>query len=206
MTEKRTYKSPLRADQARQTRERIVDALIEQLGDTGRTDFAMQEVAERAQVSVRTIYRHFPTREDLFDAVADVIDQRAYGERGGLPDLQAIEEVPAHLDRLFDWWEGHPQFIEASHLSALGREGRARARQRRGAALLEQLGEWAPELSEAQLRRAWAVLRATLSSQTWRTMRGELGLDAEEARDAMQWMYGLIGAEIERLRAGEEEE
>lgn len=53
----------LRAD-ARRNRERILDAARQAFAESGR-DVQMDEVARLAAVGVGTLYRHFPTKEDL---------------------------------------------------------------------------------------------------------------------------------------------
>ena len=58
-----TPSRPLRAD-ARRNRERILEAARDAFADSGR-DVQMDEVAQRAGVGVGTLYRHFPTKEDL---------------------------------------------------------------------------------------------------------------------------------------------
>jgi AcrR family transcriptional regulator len=63
----RTYTSPLRADQMEQTRLRILRAVTDVLADPGTEEVTIPLVARRARVSLRTVYRHFPTREALFD-------------------------------------------------------------------------------------------------------------------------------------------
>jgi AcrR family transcriptional regulator len=59
---------PLRAD-ARRNRERVIAAAREVFGEQGR-DAQMDDVARRADVGVGTVYRHFPTKEALLEALA----------------------------------------------------------------------------------------------------------------------------------------
>jgi AcrR family transcriptional regulator len=58
---------PLRAD-ARRNRERILKAARAVFADQG-IDAQMDDVAKRAKVGVGTVYRHFPTKEALVDAL-----------------------------------------------------------------------------------------------------------------------------------------
>jgi len=58
---------PLRAD-ARANREKILKAAAEVFTAEG-VGACVDEVATRAGVGVGTVYRHFPTKEDLFEAV-----------------------------------------------------------------------------------------------------------------------------------------
>ncbi|MBO0838109.1 MAG: TetR/AcrR family transcriptional regulator [Actinobacteria bacterium] len=57
----------MRAD-ARRNRERLLDAAREAFGEQG-PDASLDGIAQRAGVGSGTLYRHFPTREDLMSAV-----------------------------------------------------------------------------------------------------------------------------------------
>jgi AcrR family transcriptional regulator len=59
---------PLRAD-ARRNRERVLAAAAVVFAEHGR-DAQMDDVAARAGVGVGTVYRHFPTKEALIEALA----------------------------------------------------------------------------------------------------------------------------------------
>ena len=58
---------PLRAD-ARRNRERVMKAARAVFGEQGR-DAQMDDVARKAKVGVGTVYRHFPTKEALLEAL-----------------------------------------------------------------------------------------------------------------------------------------
>lgn len=58
---------PLRAD-AQRNRDRIIETARALFRERG-ADCSLDEVAKRAGVGPGTLYRHFPTREDLIDAV-----------------------------------------------------------------------------------------------------------------------------------------
>src|SRR3954467_11385408 len=58
---------PLRAD-ARRNRERILKAARSVFADQG-SDAQIDDVARRAKVGVGTVYRHFPTKDALLDAL-----------------------------------------------------------------------------------------------------------------------------------------
>ncbi|HZB74902.1 MAG TPA: helix-turn-helix domain-containing protein [Solirubrobacteraceae bacterium] len=58
---------PLRAD-ARRNRERILKAARAVFADQG-VEAQIDDVARRAHVGVGTVYRHFPTKELLLDAI-----------------------------------------------------------------------------------------------------------------------------------------
>lgn len=65
---------------ARDNRRRLLDAADEVFGDQG-ADASLEEVARRAGVGIGTLYRHFPTRKELLDAMLregiDALEHRA---------------------------------------------------------------------------------------------------------------------------------
>ena len=91
MSTTRPYESPLRAEQLEQTRLRILEATADVLADEEVEEVTVPLVAMRARVSVRTVYRHFPTKEALFDA---------FGEWGEEHLRLAVLSYPETLDEI----------------------------------------------------------------------------------------------------------
>jgi len=58
----------LRAEQVAQTRQRIVDAAVALHGSVGPAATTIAAIADLAQVTRLTVYRHFPDEEALFNA------------------------------------------------------------------------------------------------------------------------------------------
>lgn len=68
------------------TRERIVSAALDQVGEGGFASASVQGVASRAEVAVGTVYRHFPSKAELF---AEVF------RRAAEPEVEKMAEVSA---------------------------------------------------------------------------------------------------------------
>lgn len=66
----RRYRSERRAETAEQTRRRIVEATHQLHVEQGIYATSMPQIAERAGVSVGTVYHHFPSYEDACSACA----------------------------------------------------------------------------------------------------------------------------------------
>lgn len=71
------YERPLRAD-ARRNRERVLSAARALFAEHGR-EAQVVDVAKRAGVGVGTVYRHFPDRDALLDAVVSESIQKVAG-------------------------------------------------------------------------------------------------------------------------------
>lgn len=71
MSSTRTYRSPLRAKRADETRTALLDAATDRFTTKGWAGTGMREVARQAGVAVETLYSHFSSKRKLFDAVVD---------------------------------------------------------------------------------------------------------------------------------------
>ena len=88
-----------RAD-ARRNRAKVLDAARAEFARHG-LDAQMDEIARRAGVGVGTVYRHFPTKEDLLEALAEARFEALAGA--------AREALDAE-----DPWEGFVNFMTYS--------------------------------------------------------------------------------------------
>lgn len=87
----------MRAD-AQRNHDRIVEVARELFRERG-TDASLEEVAKRAGVGPATLYRHFPTREDLLDATLRTWVDRI---QGAAEKAAASERLPREL--LIAWF------------------------------------------------------------------------------------------------------
>jgi len=89
-----------RQTRSRQKRAAIFAAARAMFRRDGFARAAMEEIAREAGVSTATLYRHFPSKAALFEAVAaQSIETLALGEAGGapLPRLEALASRYAAL-------------------------------------------------------------------------------------------------------------
>lgn len=117
MTSPAVPRRSVREEHQRTTRCWIIDALVDLVRERGTLDFTVQEVAERSGVPLRTLYRYYPRRQDLVDALAAEHDQ------------VAAVMLPAGLDGYTDWltlaWRNllaNQLFVRAQHSGPAGQE------------------------------------------------------------------------------------
>jgi AcrR family transcriptional regulator len=92
-----------RADAVR-NRERVLEA-AKAVFSAGGADASLEAVAKHAGVGIGTLYRHFPTREDLFEAVY----RREVEQLGDLADQLAHEPDP--VEALRRWLHSTVEFV-----------------------------------------------------------------------------------------------
>jgi AcrR family transcriptional regulator len=92
-----------RADAVR-NRERVLEA-AKAVFSAGGPDASLEAVAKRAGVGIGTLYRHFPTREALFEAVY----RREVEQLGELAEQLKSEAAP--VDALRRWLRSNVEFV-----------------------------------------------------------------------------------------------
>src|ERR687892_439738 len=90
---------PLREQQAELTRELILKAVAERLELDDPGEISVPEIAAASGVSLRTVYRYFPTRDELLTAAAEWINERVFG---GMPYVDTLDGLVAHLREAFE--------------------------------------------------------------------------------------------------------
>jgi len=97
-----TLRKP-RADGVR-NRERVLEA-AKAVFSAGGSDASLETVAKRAGVGIGTLYRHFPTREALFEAVY----RREVDQLSELADQ--LRSAPEPVDALRRWLKANVELV-----------------------------------------------------------------------------------------------
>jgi len=183
--------SNLRDRQAAVIREAILDALAGRLDHDDPDDVAMTQVAADAGISLRTLYRYFPTREAMFDAVGDHVVARL-----GLPrEIARADDIgPVFLESAKRGAQS-PQLVRAMLWTRLGRRARSPHRRRRVESITTALAEVTSHLPPAEARRRAGAIVYLCSLPAWITVSEECELGAEDARQGIAWaIETLVGA------------
>jgi AcrR family transcriptional regulator len=98
----RTYTMRARADGVARTRRQILEAAMALSEERLTFAIALADVAERAGVTVRTILRHYGSREGLFDALKSFWRERIVAERD-----TPVGDVARAVDTIVEHYERH---------------------------------------------------------------------------------------------------
>jgi AcrR family transcriptional regulator len=93
----------LRADASR-NRTQLLEVATRVFISAGDTEPSMRAIAREAGVGIGTLYRHFPTRELLVDAVyRDQVARLTAGARDLLSELPPAQALRAWMDLFGEW-------------------------------------------------------------------------------------------------------
>jgi AcrR family transcriptional regulator len=191
----RKYDMTRRASAVAQTRRRIIDATRELHTEQGIAATSWDDIAARAGVGVGTVYRHFPSLDELIPACGEISLQIV-----ALPDPQ---DVPS----LFDGADAPAERIDrlVREAFAIYERGAPELRAIRNEPDVHPSVAEAGEKLEVSLTALvdaagitpadHAVVRAMVDLGTWQALRDQ-GLGHTEAVEAVsQMLAGRLGSE-----------
>jgi AcrR family transcriptional regulator len=186
-----------RVRRGERSRQAIVAALVELVG-RGVLRPTAQQVADRAGVGIRSVFRHFSEMESLYAAMdarleGDAVDILRGGERGGglaqrsaglVRQRAALFERIAPYKRSANLLRWRSRFLQGRHRRL--QEG-----------LREDLFAWLPELKGAPADLVEA-LGLALGFEAWDVLRSDRGLSATRATAVLE---RTVRALVRDLRA-----
>jgi AcrR family transcriptional regulator len=172
-----------RGEAVDRTRQRITDAAVELHTSIGPSEASMSAVADRAGVTRVTLYRHFPSMDELFTAC--MTHWRALHPP---PDVERWRAIPGFerrlrtaLDELYRWYarngnDLYPIYRDASFTPESNQLARRQTNERQADAIL---GDFA--VIGADGKRIRAAIGHAVRFWTWHSLAMEHGLSTREA-------------------------
>jgi len=192
--ERRRYDSPVRRQQAAETRERIVLAGAELMHGSPVWDWrtvTIRRVAELAGVNERTVYRHFANERELRDAVIERLEREAGVDLEGV----TLDALGDHAARVLEYVSTFPLEQRAPLDPTL-----ASTHRRLQESLLGAVAPYTTSWSETDRTLAAALLDVLWSVTSYERLVFDWGVEAPDAIRAVRWAIGLVE---DAVRAGD---
>ncbi|MFF5108095.1 TetR/AcrR family transcriptional regulator [Streptosporangium sp. NPDC000509] len=184
----RAYSMDRRSVQREQTRARLITAVHALIIERGSIEVQMAEIAERANVSVRTAYNHFASSDELLGAAMAAITEE-FAQLA--PDTTDISDTPpraAFRAFIHDWYglfavesdklEAMMAIRESEDFAAALVEAR-KLRLDRATDILTRAAEQG--LLRVPLRDAQAMTYCATGFASWSALVPQFGLSQEHA-------------------------
>jgi len=192
---KRPYRMMARADAAEATAIRILDVAVGLFTENPYDEVALEDVAQRAQVTKRTVIRRFVSKEALFAAAMDRAAQEEVRRREAAP----VDDIAGAVANLVD----HYERFGPNRLRLLSQEDRIAVVAEDVASGRRYHRSWVertfPSLIEgrkgaARKRRIDGLVVLT-DVYTWKLLRRDLGLSRTDTeRTVVELIESLKGA------------
>ena len=185
------------------TRKAILEAAVDLFLERQSDGFSVQEVADRAGLTHRTVYRYFPVRQELVAATAERLAPALMDQR--FTDVSTVGEWIDALGAHFAQTEANFELVRrvvatlftSDDLRLFGQDLRERDTHR-----WQVFQEQFPRLPERDARQTFATLRHLTSSTSYVLFRLRFGMSPDEATEAIQHAArGIVEQAARRNRA-----
>ncbi len=193
MTVKRSYDNSKREAKAEATRQKIIDALIQQLIENNTPDFSVEEAAATAGVTTRTLFRHFSNKEEMLAGVSEGILKLT----GKIKEPQTPADFLQVFKNTYGLFQQHPDLIKATLLSDLGRGARSALAERRRKANMSALTPLVASLQDEEAKAVQAVLCNLITAETWLNVTTNFNLNSNNAYVVINWLLQLAFAALQ---------
>ncbi len=200
----RPYESKIRKRQKQQTRTRILEGLIKVMGD-GLADISIPAVAKASEISIPTIYRYFPTKQALIDALPAYL-----AEKIGAPTLAPQSDLENYLATIKAFYSNADKMDESLRAAALSEAAgniRRTTRPERLQMVEDMLTPFITDLPIEEQKRLRNVVLVLATSAVIRAFTDYLDLSWQEAADHVVWAIQTLvnGASATAQITGENE-
>ena len=188
MSHNQEPRSSLRDQQADLTRDLIMRAFQGLLQNDHPDAITYPQVAEAAGVSLRTVYRYFPTRADLLQSAAEWF--REFTEGARWDDPRTVRDLAGAIPQMGRLFDEHTNVFRALSDDALERPRRD--------AVAAAVAEVSRNLPKDEVRRAEAMLSYIRSGRAWLVLHDHYGLDGDEIVSALDWAASTLLDDVRR--------
>jgi AcrR family transcriptional regulator len=194
MKSRRAYVMHARAASADATRQRILDAATTEVWNRRSSEVRLEDVADRAKVTVQTVLRVFGSRARLLDAAWEAAGARIRKQR----EAAAPGDIPGTIKALFDHYEDMGDFVirnlaqedELPELQEWLKHGRAAHRR----SMERQFGPWLKGAKAAERGELLDCLVSICDVYNWKLLRRDMSRSRRDAeRRVRRMVSGLLG-------------
>ena len=184
----RPYRMWARARAAEETRVRILDAATALHRERFYDEITLQEIAERAGVSLQTVIRRFGSKEGLVRAVSDHVAPEIEAARGAVSpgDLEGV--VKALIPHYEADGDATVRLLSLEERIPAVREALQRGRDFHRSWVARTFATSLPKPRDSDYPRRLALFIAATDVLTWKILRRDQGLSEVETARAMREM------------------
>ncbi len=184
-----------RVRRGERSKHAIVEALLELVGE-GVPEPTAEQVADRASVGIRSVFRHFSDMEGLYGAMEARLEAVfAPAVLAPVPTGQLATRIPAFVSRRAAFYESLAPYKRAANI----KRAHSAFLQERHTALVRRLAKdirrWFPELKDASAELT-QVLELVTSFEAWVRLRVEQRLSRKRASAAVECSVATLLAAV----------
>ncbi|AZZ36031.1 hypothetical protein CIK05_04235 [Bdellovibrio sp. qaytius] len=184
----RKYDNSARAEKSNSNRQRIIENYVSLLVEKHGEDLSLEELAERADLSTRTLFRFFGDKKSLTRELETYLENYVTRVSGNL-QLMSLEDFAEFSFKVFDEYE---RLILAYLYTNFGQQSRVLFRRKFNALVMEKIKARIPEeLTKEQQSRVHLII-TLINANLWSDLRSVYSETGAEMGKSMKWAMGAL--------------
>lgn len=192
-----------RGDRVARTRDAIVSS-THTLALDGEIAPIVRDIAKLAGVSARTVFQHFADTAELYMAVLGRVFSAVTADTPEINHQSPLDQrIGVVVDHRATRYETvRPMWTFVQTLQRRSAEAAEKVRELYSGSRHQLADSFRPELSalsDDKRERTLNALSATLSPETWNTLRDRLALNSEQAKEEWRFVVrAIFGSDVRR--------
>lgn len=184
----RKYDNSTRLEKSNNNRQKIienyVDLLVEKRGD----EISLEELADRAGLSTRTLFRFFGDKKSLTRELETYLESYVTRVAGNL-QIMTVEDFAEFAFQVFDKYES---LLLAYLYTNFGQQSRVLFRKKFNALVMEKIKAQVPAVnSKVEQQRAQMII-TLINANIWSDLRNVYNESGAEQGKTMKWAVSTL--------------
>jgi len=151
-------------------------------------------------VSTRTVYRHFPTKEDLYTALFNWATDLSDGVPIGAGSVQSVDDIVRIVNMMFERIGRHPDLHRATSALPEAKSLREARAPRRRQFIQQGMRDVTGNMPAERANKVHALVHLLSSSDALLFMQEYWDLTSEEAAAASSWAIKALAEKAKRVK------
>lgn len=184
----RKYDNSSRAEKSNNNRQKIIENYVDLLVEKRGEEISLEQLAERAGLSTRTLFRFFGDKKSLTRELETYLEMYVTRVAGNL-QIMTVEDFAEFSFQVFDKYES---LILAYLYTNFGQQSRVLFRRKFNALLMEKIKAQVPVSANKEEQHKVNLIVTLINANLWSDLRTVYGETGAEMGKSMKWAVSIL--------------
>lgn len=184
----RRYDNSARTEKSNNNRQKIIENYVALLAERRGEEISLEELAERAELSTRTLFRFFGDKKSLTHELEAYLEMYVTRMAGNL-QIMTVEDFAEFSFQIFDKYEN---LILAYLYTNFGQQSRVLFRRKFNTLVMEKIKGQIPLTNSKEEQHKIHLIITLINANLWSDMRAVYGNTGAEMGKAVKWAMSTL--------------
>lgn len=184
----RKYDNSSRLEKSNNNRQKIIENYVDLLVEKRGEEISLEELAERANLSARTLFRFFGDKKSLIRELETYLETYVIRVAGNL-QIMTVEDFAEFAFQVFDKYES---LILAYLYTNFGQQSRVLFRRKFNILVMEKVKAQIPLTNSKEEEHRINLIITLINANLWSDLRNVYNESGTEMGKSMKWAVGTL--------------